>query len=287
MAKTPKQHRPWDLLSILFLTALLVTCIAFVPSDMPRIVLGLPFVLFFPGYAFIGALFPRRESLNGVERVALSFGLSLAIVPLLTLALNYLWEISIYPILISVAAFTAIMSGVAYYRQKRLPQHERYEPQINLPLLRWHRLSHNDSILAIALAITAVAAITAVVYTATRPRSTDRFTEFYILGPRGSVEYYPANIVLGASADVTVGIVNREGEQLTYNVGVSLNGTMLLSTDGIALEDGGTWEEAVALTPVAAGDDQKVEFLLYREGESEPYHELRLWIDVRDPSAPP
>jgi len=44
-------------------------------------------VLFLPGYTLIATLFPRKDDLDGIERVALSFGLSIAITPLLGLAL--------------------------------------------------------------------------------------------------------------------------------------------------------------------------------------------------------
>ena len=46
-------------------------------------------MLFLPGYALIATLFPRKDDLDGIERIALSFGLSIAITPLLGLALNY------------------------------------------------------------------------------------------------------------------------------------------------------------------------------------------------------
>ena len=37
-----------------------------------RNVLGLPLVLFLPGYALIAALFPAKSDLDGIERTALS-----------------------------------------------------------------------------------------------------------------------------------------------------------------------------------------------------------------------
>ena len=50
--------------------------------------LGLAMVLFLPGYTQIAALFSRKDDLDGIERIALSFGLSIAVVPLIGLGLN-------------------------------------------------------------------------------------------------------------------------------------------------------------------------------------------------------
>lgn len=286
MVNIPKLRGPWDLLAILTLTALLVICIAFFPSNVARMVLGLPFLLFFPGYTLCAALFPRKDSMSGIERIALGIGLSLAVVPLTGLALNYVWEVSLYPILVSIAAFTALACAAAYYRRGRLPPQERFEPQVDLNLPRWGRQGRLDRVLTVILVVMAVSAVASGIYVVANPKSGERFTEFYLLGSDGTAQYLPHHIVLGATTDVTVGVVNHEGEQVTYQVRASLDGTEVRAIDGLALEDGGTWEEAVPLRPGAAGDDQKVEFLLYRVGQSEPYHELHLWIDVRDPSAP-
>jgi uncharacterized membrane protein len=86
--------------------------------------------------------------------------------------------------------------------------------------------------------------------------------------------------MLGADADVIVGIANSECEDVTYHVRISIGGTEVKAIEGIVLHDGEKWEDNVTLTPTEAGDNQKVEFLLYRDGESEPYHELHLWINV-------
>ena len=56
------------------------------PTDLPlvaiRWILGSVFVLFIPGYVTVEALFPKGRELDGIERFALSVGLSLALVPL-------------------------------------------------------------------------------------------------------------------------------------------------------------------------------------------------------------
>lgn len=286
MVNSPKLRGPWDLLAILTLTALLIICIVLFPSNAARIILGLPFVLFFPGYALMAALFPRKDSLTGVERFALSIGLSLAVVPLTGLALNYIWEVSLHPILASIAGFTALMCAAAYYRRTRLPPQERFEPQVDLSLPRWGQLGWVDRVLTVILVVMATGALASGVYVIAHPKTGERFTEFYLLGRDGTAQYLPHEIVLGATADVTVGVVNHEGKEVNYSVRVRLAGDEVRAIDGVVLKNSESWEEAITLTPTTAGDDQKVEFLLYMEGEAEPYRELRLWIDVRDPSAP-
>jgi len=82
----------------------LVVAILFFPSNVLRIVLGLPFVLFFPGYTLMSALFPKREGMSGIERVALSLGVSIAIVPIIGLILNYtIWGIGLELSLIHIS----------------------------------------------------------------------------------------------------------------------------------------------------------------------------------------
>lgn len=64
-----------ELIPLNVLVLLLIVVIILLPSNSLRIALGLPFLLFFPGYTLVAALFPKRESLEAIERVALSFGL--------------------------------------------------------------------------------------------------------------------------------------------------------------------------------------------------------------------
>jgi len=64
----------------------------------------------------IAALFPRRNALDSIERVALSFWLSIAVVPLIGLILNYPpWGIKLEPILISITIFIVVASLIAWY----------------------------------------------------------------------------------------------------------------------------------------------------------------------------
>ena len=105
-------------------------------------------MLFLPGYAFIAALFSeagagpdhddsegldgakdehgdsadeysgmRDRGIDGIERVTLSSGLSIAIVPLIVLVLNFTpWGIRLLPILVSVSGSTLGATAVVAVR---------------------------------------------------------------------------------------------------------------------------------------------------------------------------
>ena len=86
-----------DLLAISIATTLFILFVIFIPSTGLRIILGLPFLLFFPGYTLIAALFPRKGDLDSVERIALGFGVSIGAVILTGLVLNFIWRLDVYP----------------------------------------------------------------------------------------------------------------------------------------------------------------------------------------------
>jgi uncharacterized membrane protein len=83
-----------------------------------RVVLGSLFTLFLPGYSLIEALYPRGEELSPLERLALSIGLSLALVPLVGLLLNYTpWGIRLDPTLAALSTLTLALLLASAYRK--------------------------------------------------------------------------------------------------------------------------------------------------------------------------
>jgi uncharacterized membrane protein len=279
-----------DLWLIGILTILLVVVIAFFPTTTARIILGLPFLLFFPGYTLIAALFPKKGSLGGVERVALSFGLSMAVVPLIGLVLNFTpWGIRLAPILISLAVFIIATSGVAWYRREKLAPEERFRVLFNVRLPSWQGQSMPDKMLSVVLAVAIAGAIGTLGYVVATPKVGEKFTEFYILGPEGKAEHYPEELKVGEEGRVIVGIVNHEREGVSYKIEIWIDGEKAkLRIDGedrdeirVELEHEVGWEREVSFVPQKAGR-QKVEFVLYKDGE--PYFEepLHLWIDVEE-----
>jgi uncharacterized membrane protein len=268
-----------DLLVVIIVSLALVPLAVFLGGSPVSLILGLIFVLFFPGYTLLVALFPKRDDLDGVRRLALSFGLSIAVVPLIGVVMNYTrWGVSLYSILISVLIFIIAAAGVAWYRRRRLPQEERFEPRFR-PWLWWGQNRWDRALLGL-LVVVIIGAIGTLVYVAQPPKVEERFTEFYIFGPEGKTENYPDVLVLGERATVTIGIVNREQEVTAYNVKILVGWQEVGEVGTVTLAHEEKWEQEVSFSPLRVGEEQEVEFRLYKEGDSKAYHVLDLWIDV-------
>lgn len=268
---------------ILFLSVVLAVFIFLDLSGTVRVALGLPFVLFFPGYTLIAALFPARDDLDGIERVALSFGLSIAVVPLLGLALNYTpWGIRLYPILLTLLVFMILLSVIAIYRRNKLSFEKRFLISLNLETAKWGNLSRLDKILSVALVGAIFFAVGSLYYVATTPKVGEKFTEFYILGTGGKAEGYPRDMKTGEEKEVILGIVNHENRPVNYTVEVRMNGFVKTKLDPVKLNHEEKKEESVRFSALEPHENMKVEFLLYKDGENDPYRSLHLWVNVHE-----
>jgi hypothetical protein len=106
------------------------------PLIYVRYVLGAIFILWLPGYALIKALFPQtlpfahglthslgttEKNIDTIERVALSLGMSIALVPIVGLLLNYTpWGIRLTPIVLSLTALTVTFATAAVLREHQI-----------------------------------------------------------------------------------------------------------------------------------------------------------------------
>ena len=137
-----------------------------------------------------------------------------------------------------------------------------------------------DTALSIVLVLAILGAVVALFYTVANPATKEKFTEFYILGLEGGAINYPGGLGIGEEERVIVGIINREQETASYLVEVRIDGVKNNEVGVGALEHDEKWEGEVSFMSMVAGDNQKVEFLLYKAGQSEAYLSLHLWVDV-------
>jgi len=260
-------------------------------SDLSvRVPVGLVMVLFLPGYALIAALFPRCDDLDGIERVALSFGLSIAVVPLIGLGLNYTpWGIRLTPVVLSLSFFTIALLTAAHLRRAMLPSEERFSVPFRQSFdslkeeMTTHQTSRLDKVLTILLVLAIISSISALVCVIVTPKQGEKFTEFYILGPGGMAYDYPTEVVAGDNSTVIVGIANHEYGLVNYTMLLEFNNTTIMEMDA-TLDHNETWELPISYVLHDPGDSQKLQFLLYRETNfAAPYRDLHLWVDVSSP----
>ena len=139
-----------------------------------------------------------------------------------------------------------------------------------------------DRVLSIILVITIMGALGALGYVIATPKVGEKFTEFYVLGLEGKATDYPRELRVGEEGRVLVGITNRERETVNYWVEVRIDGVRNNQVGPLELEHDEKWKEIVSFTPHRAGDNQTVEFLLYKNGEGKPYLKLHLGVNVKE-----
>lgn len=330
----PLRRLPADLAGVLVLVGLTLIAV-FVPgiNQTPlRVIVGLPFVLFVPGYALVAALFPEAGEgpaqtddeaasdtgtadggIDGIERVALSFGVSIAVVPLVGLVLNFTpFGIRLVPIMVSLSALTGGLVAVAARRRWALPVDE----QFRVPYRQWGTElrtellepdTRGDAALNVILAISVLLAVSSVGYAVAVPKQGESFTEFYLLTEDDDGELvaadYPTEFVAGQPESIVVGVENNEHETVNYSVVVAIqqvdianNTTTVqrqqrLRTFQTELGDNETWRLQHQVAPELTGEELRLIYLLYRgEPPASPsadsaYRELHLFVNVSAPSS--
>lgn len=133
-------HAVWYWITMTLTLATMLVVFVVHENDFPlvyvRYVLGIIFILWLPGYAFIKALFPQtlpfaralahslgttEKNLDTIERVALSLGMSIALVPIVGLLLNYTpWGIRLTPIVLSLTTLTSAFATTAIAREYQI-----------------------------------------------------------------------------------------------------------------------------------------------------------------------
>jgi uncharacterized membrane protein len=242
----------------------------------------LVFVLFVPGYALQAALFPGVDDLDGIERLGLSTGLSVALIPALALLLNWLpWGLRLWPIVISLVMVTVVFSLAALVRRWMIPTQERYIPSVDFHIKGWWATQERTNRRLYALLSgTLVVALLSAGMIAILPRSGERFTEFYMLGSDGLAESYPRQSTAGQPLDVTIGIRNQEGVAASYRVEAQDGQGLIGQAGPFSLKTGEQIEAPLTFTPQQTGDDVLVTISLFRDNQSEPYRTLKLWLKV-------
>ncbi|MCK5037744.1 MAG: DUF1616 domain-containing protein [Thermoplasmata archaeon] len=301
-----KDH-PMDLLLVIVLTILSVVAVISLPDgNILRIVLGIPLLIFFPGYATVSILWPgdpgidpivdtsedpgiikkERKSIDNLERLALSFGLSLAIVPLIGIILNFIWDISFISIVTSIFIFIFITSGLAWYRRTQLPTVERYsisfKPSIAKEFKEWTQV---DKTLTIVLVLALIISFMALAYVITSDPNNEPFTEFYIMDQNHTIEDLPTNLTMNQTGTMIIGIKCNEYETTRYSIVIHLTNATgerqnrTVYNYDVVLEHEGL-DEALYPFQISATGEYRMTIELFKDQQQSIYLENHIWITV-------
>jgi len=215
---------PVDIILFMFWSIILLPIVLFDLIETLRIVLGLPFLLFIPGYILIFILFPRKKEYNrieGLDRIGLSVGFSIALVSLVGLLLNYTpWGIRPEPILFTLFFLIEILGAIAIYRWKITNRDERFIISIETSQIKSNKKI--DTILTIILVLSILIASTSIIYVIVAPVTGESFTDFYILPSNHNVTNYPQDILKGENTSFILGLINHEYTTMNYTIEVWL-----------------------------------------------------------------
>jgi uncharacterized membrane protein len=258
------------------------------PSDAAsiiRIVLGIPYLTLFPGYAFTAALFPKRESLTMLERLGFSVGLSLSLTGGSGYFLNYTpWGIRLEPLCVVLSVLILAFCVAAFFRRVRIPPEKRYALSIRIRRPLGVLPGRTELLLWAGFFCALIGTLAVLVYGASVNGPQERYTEFYLLGPDRQLLSSADIISLGESVTVVLGIINHESQTVPYSVLIRDCGSMRQVLN-LRLDPEQRWEQTITITPTLVKEDCNVSFLLFREGDTEPYRSLFLWIAVQEPLA--
>jgi len=330
----PIRRLPADLAFVLLVTAATVLAVVtpVLNQTLLRAALSLPLMLFVPGYALVAALFPEagerpgdpdengtdpdsateRTGIDGMERVALSFGTSIAIVPVIGLLLNFTpFGIQLAPVVVSLSGFIVAITVLAARRRRQVPESDR----LVVPYREWVRTvrttltepdSRYDKALNVLVVVSVLLAASSVGYAVAFPKQGEAFTEFYLLTEQDDgtlvADDYPTEFTTGEPRPIVVGIGNHEHERTRYSLVVKLqevrfqnNSTTVRDERELrrlqtTVADEGTWQTQLDISPTMTGERLRLAFLLYKTDPpadptlSNAYRETHLWVNVSAPT---
>jgi uncharacterized membrane protein len=320
-----------DVLVVLSYVLVVGTSIVTGVVDGPlRVLLAAPFVTFLPGYALVAVLFPARDpgeqstvtrhsqptphvrGVSWLERVALSVGGTVALIPLVALAMSWLGvPFDTTPVVAALLLLTGVGILTGALRRLRLPEAARFA----LPTDRWYDelrgatvdSDHGtDAVLNVVLALLVVASVGALAFSLAAPQTGESYTEAALLADDGGqlvAGNYSTDLTQGEEAEFTLTVENQEGSETNYTAVAVLervetdNGSVTvlerseLDRASLSVPDNETAEQALTVSPEMLGEDMRLNVLVY-EGEPPAQvtpetadNHLFVWVDVTESSA--
>lgn len=272
--------------------------------------LGLPLILFLPGYALVAALFIERpSSLNADKRApgwparfGLSLGVSMIVVATagVALASEAPGKFTLPSMLTLVGGVTLLGVIVAAGRRARIPRDRRADALARLSIGGHSESLGTNRAQSLALVLALVVLAGAFVFAGTAPTS-DPHSQAYLTGGE-AVDVGPENATLVADSPNTMALAleNHEGETTEYQVVTrlqeigangSVRATEQLDEFQVGLAANETRIVERSFVPSLSGEDLRLQVLVYTGetsgavGPETADLSLRLWVTSTDSGA--
>jgi uncharacterized membrane protein len=281
---------PRDLVAVMLLAVASMTVTLFEGPPLLRVAFGLPTVLFLPGYALVSSFFPAKEALDGIGRIALGFGLSLAAVAPIGLVLDRSpWGLTRPSTALATFIVIAVASTVASLRRMHLTNQDPYAVMVAIPRvpppIDWDWATRAIAGLVVLGSVLLIIGAAPIVRT---QMIGEPLTEFAMYNPIGKAEFFPRQVVVGEPIEVRLSVVSFEGASATFGLKVTGSARLIEPISPIRLVDGETWTGKIRFVVTQVGKHLPVQFDLVRldgSGNADPYRELLLWVDGLEPDA--
>lgn len=310
---------PADVPLVVLLLFVANVAVAFSPWQALRVSFGLVLLFLLPGYAVVTLLFPcrneseksARSGIDGLERAALSFGTSVALLPPLYLLAYAIVGRSAPSTLVVFAVlngFILVITVAGLLHRLRIAPARRFDPQprrFREAVAEHTAETDRRTLLATGgLAGASVLSVGTLAYAITAPPDSERFSEFYLVSEDETGEYtagnYQTTLTVGEPQTGIVGVENHEHETITYTIVAELQRVDAAGDAVEVLERADRTEETLrlangesayvesAITPSIAGENLRLQYGLYRGApEGPPYRDLQLWVDVAQAAGQP
>lgn len=279
-------------------------------STLVSVVVGVPFLLFVPGYAVTFALFPRRipwhapvdvDGLDGLfplDRLVLSVAVSVALAVIVGVNLEFTpLEIRAPTVVAVLAIVTLIAASVGVLRHSDLDR--RATGTRAGAGVRSLVGTDSDSLATVMVVMAVAVSLVSVAVVAGTGERGETYTEFGLLTETENGDLvasdHPSTMTVGEPTPLYYTVTNREQRDHTYAIVVQLQavsdgGTVTRSARVDSFQSpvtaGETVQRGHTVTPTFAGDDLRLQYLLYtgeppaEPSQSNAYRHLHIWVDV-------
>src|SRR5574341_349064 len=254
-------------------TILSAGCLIGTPYPLIRILSFSYLALLLPGLSLLAAFFPDREKLPPSWRLALILTTSLAVTSGAVLLTNYFWVYKYVYVIVLIAFIDIGLALLAQLRRKGLEPIRRSTINLNtsrLPRIFWF------SAFILSLGIFLIS----IIYSATIPKQTYKFTQFYVLTPEKKLPMHISSQDL-VNSGLLIGLGNFENKKIYYQIIVIAHQgseQFILWSDSILLDTASSIEIPFRPANIPGGVKQ-LELFLIKNNDPALYRSLLIPVD--------